>query len=382
MLDRPRILLGAALALLLAACAGPARRVTPLAREEIPAPPPAAVELPKPQTKPPEEKPVIPPPVARPAQAPRIEPPRSTVPLTNWVSLKEWCASNHVAGPTTRVSATETNIEIRGERGTFTFEPPRRNARWNGLLVGVGFPLQFTNKQPYIHALDIAKVLGPLMLAEARSRTNGGIVIIDAGHGGENFGALSHDRKLKEKDLTLDWAKRVQKLLEGSQWKAILTREVDVDLQLTQRVAFAESKNADLFISLHFNSFAKTSEAGLETYCVTPQGMSSHLTRGYADEVNLAFANNHYDAENLLLAHDLHHSILKRTGRKDRGIRRARFMTVLREQNRPSVLLEGGYLSNPEEARLIATPAYRQKLAEAVAEALGVTPATLTTLRQ
>jgi len=67
---------------------------------------------------------------------------------------------------------------------------------------------------------------------------------------------------------------------------------------------------------------------------------------------------------------------------KDRGIRRARFMTVLKDQRRPSVLLEGGYLSNPEEAKLIATPEYRQKLAEAVAEALGVNPPTLTTLRE
>jgi N-acetylmuramoyl-L-alanine amidase len=73
---------------------------------------------------------------------------------------------------------------------------------------------------------------------------------------------------------------------------------------------------------------------------------------------------------------------LKHTNRKDRGVRRARFMTVLREQNRPSVLIEGGYLSNPEEAKLISTPEYRQKLAEAVVEALGVQPRALTTLNQ
>jgi N-acetylmuramoyl-L-alanine amidase len=74
--------------------------------------------------------------------------------------------------------------------------------------------------------------------------------------------------------------------------------------------------------------------------------------------------------------------MLRKTGRKDRGVRRARFMTVLRDQHRPAVLLEGGYLSNPEEAKLIATPEYRQKLAEAVAEALGVNAPTLTTLRE
>ena len=63
-------------------------------------------------------------------------------------------------------------------------------------------------------------------------------------------------------------------------------------------------------------------------------------------------------------------SLLAATGAADRGVKRARFMGVLRGQNRPAILVEGGYLSNPEEARKIGTPAYRQKLAEAVAGAL------------
>jgi N-acetylmuramoyl-L-alanine amidase len=147
-------------------------------------------------------------------------------------------------------------------------------------------------------------------------------------------------------------------------------------------VAFAESKKADVFVSLHFNSFAKGSEAGLETYCMTPVGMASHVTRGYADDVNGGVPNNEFDVENFLLAHEMHRAMLRKTGRTDRGVRRARFMTVLRDQRRPAVLLEGGYLSNPEEAKLIATPEFRQKLAEAVVEALGVDVPTLTTLRE
>ena len=67
---------------------------------------------------------------------------------------------------------------------------------------------------------------------------------------------------------------------------------------------------------------------------------------------------------------DFHRRLLAATGAADRGVKRARFMGVLRGQNRPAILVEGGYLSNPEEARKIGTPAYRQKLAEAVASAL------------
>jgi N-acetylmuramoyl-L-alanine amidase len=357
-------------ALLLAGCAAP-RKVTPLVREEIP---PSPIQVP---VQPPIQTPVQPP-VQEPA--PIVKPPAL---VSEWVSLADWCASNKFEGPAIKISATETNIELRGERGKFVFEAPRRNARWNGILIGIGFAPQMTNGQVFVNRLDLTKVLEPLMIPEkAPQRKTGGIVVIDAGHGGENFGTLSHDRKMKEKDLTLDWALRVQKLLEGSPWKVILTRPGDIDLALTQRVVFADLKNADLFISLHFNSASDKKVSGLESYCFTPQGMASHLTREYADNKNESYPNNRFDIENLLLAFDLHKSVLKKVKPLDRGIRRARFMTVLREQNRPAVLLEGGYLSNPEEARLIGTPEYRQKLAEAVAEALGVTRPTLTSSRE
>lgn len=355
-------------------CAAPQRKLTPLAHEEI------APESPDPVAA----QPVEPAPLID-----RLEPTQPMIkmqppaqPIASWVSLHEWCAQHMLPPPEVSSNAMVTNVVIHSTNGIFAFEPPRRNARWNGVLFGVGFAPIYTNRQLVAHSIDLDKVVQPLVLSDRPTRTNGGVLVIDAGHGGSNDGALSHNRKLKEKDLTLDWAVRVQKLLEGSKWQVYMTRTSDVDLALTQRVAFAESKKADLFISLHFNSFSKAEEAGLETYCITPQGTASHVTRGYADDAMAVWANNEFDVENILLAHDLHRAMLKKTGRKDRGIRRARFMTVLREQRRPAVLLEGGYLSNVEEAKLIGSPQYRQKLAEAVAEALGVIPSTLTSLRE
>jgi N-acetylmuramoyl-L-alanine amidase len=139
-------------------------------------------------------------------------------------------------------------------------------------------------------------------------------------------------------------------------------------------VAFAEEHRADLFVSLHFNSAAPNQEqAGLETYCLTPAGMPSTLTRGYDDDLSLVFTNNAFDAENLQYAVRFHRALLT-VIRNDRGVRHARFLGVLRGQNRPAVLIEGGYLSNPGEARRIADAAYRQKLAEAVAAALAGKP--------
>ena len=98
--------------------------------------------------------------------------------------------------------------------------------------------------------------------------------------------------------------------------------------------------------------------------------MTSTLTRGYDDDPKELSPNNAFDQENLLLALRLHRALLRVNGNADRSVRRARFLTVLRGQNRPAALIEGGYLSNPTEARRIAQPEFRQRLAEAVAKAL------------
>jgi len=143
------------------------------------------------------------------------------------------------------------------------------------------------------------------------------------------------------------------------------------------RAAFAEAHHADLFISLHFNSAAPNrTQAGLETYCLTPTGMASTLIRGYNDFWSDNFPNNSYDAENLQLAVRLQAALLRAAGLEDRGVRRARFIGVLHDQHRPAVLIEGGYLSNPLEAKLIESPEFRQLLAEAIADALRLLPKT------
>jgi N-acetylmuramoyl-L-alanine amidase len=160
-------------------------------------------------------------------------------------------------------------------------------------------------------------------------------------------------------------------LLAASGWKVLLTRMNDIDLSLADRVAMANRANADFFLSLHFNSGLPNRDlAGLETYCLTPTGLPSNLVREYDDDAREAHPNNVFDDQNLLLAARLHRSLLRTTGTIDRGVRHARFMAVLRGQNRPAVLIEGGYLSNPAEARRIANPEYRQALAAGVALAL------------
>jgi N-acetylmuramoyl-L-alanine amidase len=98
--------------------------------------------------------------------------------------------------------------------------------------------------------------------------------------------------------------------------------------------------------------------------------MPSSLTRDYADTWSQYFPNNNFDAQNLQLAVLLHTGLLRASDEEDRGVRRVRFIGVLHRQHCPAVLIEGGYLSNPHEAKRIENPEFRQKLAEAVASAL------------
>jgi N-acetylmuramoyl-L-alanine amidase len=248
-----------------------------------------------------------------------------------------------------------------------------RVATWNGIEINLGFEPQMIDGEIFLHGLDLQKNLQPLLCAPPISfpQTNR-VVVIDPGHGGNNFGTRSVLDGRWEKEFTLDWAKRLKPLLETNGWKVFLTRTNDAYLINSNRVTFAEAHRANLFISLHFNSTSDRDKktGGLETYCITPTGMPSTLTRGFADPWSEHLPNNDFDAQNLQLAVRVQSALLHAVGMEDRGVRRSRFDTVLRGQNRPAILIEGGYLSNPAEAKLIESADYRQKLAEAVATAL------------
>lgn len=313
-------------------------------------------------------------------ESPALAPPPGTAapPTANhfaggWIPLKRWSSDNNI-GPVQRISAGPVpTFALKATNGLLILHENDLVAYWNSMEFHLGFPPQLIDNQPFVHSLDLAKniqpVLRPLVLPPANNR----VVVIDPGHGGSNLGTRSVFDGSHEKEHTLDWAKRLAPILATNGWKVYLTRTSDVDLSLTDRVMFAEARNADLFISLHFNATAspdESGEAGIETYCVTPAGMPSTLKRDFGDDASLIFPNNRFDAENLQYAIQVQHSLLKVSGARDHGVRRARFMTVLRGQNRPAILVEGGYLSNLREAKRIADPAYRQKLAEAVAAAL------------
>jgi N-acetylmuramoyl-L-alanine amidase len=291
--------------------------------------------------------------------------------VNTWIPLEGWGKYNRL-GKLTQVTAKPAPVfQLRTTNGAMFVQVGSRLAYCNGLECWLGYAPQLIKGVPYVHAIDAQKNLQPLLsLASYRFKIDRTIAI-DPGHGGVDSGARSVANDRFEKEYTLDWAQRLSRLLATNRWKVVLTRTGDADVPLHDRVAVAERADADLFLSLHFNSALPNRElAGVETYCLTPTGMPSSLVRTYEDDMRQVYPNNAYDKQNFQVAVRLHRSILQSTSAADRGVRRARFMGVLRGQNRPAVLIEGGYLSNPKEARKIATADYRQTLAEAVARAL------------
>lgn len=304
--------------------------------------------------------------VAPDAPVVKVEPP-----LNYWVSLDSWCASHGLVLPHPAASNALHTFNLRFTNGLVTFTVGSRVAQWNGIEYWLGFEPRLANGHPQWHAADAGKNLLPLCEPLNWLDKSNAVIVIDPGHGGKNPGARNIASGRYEKEYTLDWGLRLGRLLAGRGWKVVLTRTNDVDLTLEERMAIAEQYHADLFLSLHFNSaFPNQTQKGIETYCLTPRFLPSSLNREFDDNPSQPYPNNTCDARNLQIAAVLHRSLVYRTALEDRGVRRARFIKVLREQVRPAILIEGGYLSNPFEAQRIAEPAHRQKLASLMANAL------------
>jgi N-acetylmuramoyl-L-alanine amidase len=288
-----------------------------------------------------------------------------------WIPLETWGRYNGMGKMTQQGSNVTPAYELHTSNAVMSVKMGSKIARCNGLECWLGYPPQMIKGLPYIHSLDAQKNLQPLVTPAAYQFRTERIVAIDPGHGGNDSGAKSALNEHFEKDYTLDWALRLARILSANGWRVILTRTNDVYLSLADRVAIADRNQADLFLSLHFNSGLPNRElAGVETYCLTPTGMPSTLVRTFGDDMKLSFPNNAFDDQNYQIAYRVHRELVQSLSTADRGLRRARFMTVLRGQTRPAVLIEAGYLSNATEAKKIATATYRQTLAEAVARAL------------
>ncbi|HUJ11765.1 MAG TPA: N-acetylmuramoyl-L-alanine amidase [Verrucomicrobiae bacterium] len=260
------------------------------------------------------------------------------------------------------VRSVVDRAEYKTSFAQLEMQADRRDILLNGVNHWISTPILVARGHLWIAELDVQKTLDPILRPE-RLRLGGSIhtIVIDPGHGGSDRG--TRGRSGREKVLTLDLAKRVERHLTGNGTKVLLTRTSDKTVELDDRVELARKKGADLFVSLHFNSGGPAD--GIETYCSPPAGASS--TASPSGRGGEAMPNNRFDEENVWLAHCMQKALLQATGAVDRGVRRARFY-VLRYASCPAILVEAGFLSNPAEERRILRTDYRESVAKAIAD--------------
>lgn len=256
----------------------------------------------------------------------------------------------------------------RGGLG-FYAEYSRDHVVVDGVKVMLDDPVGSQRGHLTISKRDYDKVFVPLFWDGLRTAPRR--ILLDPGHGGNDTGKVNGPLKYTEKAATLDTAARLKLLLAKQGYEVFFTRTKDIFLDLDDRAALAGKLGADLFISLHYNAgpAGNTSADGVETYCLTPAGQRS-TNAGKARSTTATEPGNRFDSANVLLAWSIQRRLIRTTGAEDRGVRRARF-AVLRTLSCPGVLIEGGFMSNRREGALIADGAYRQKIAEAIAAAVG-----------
>ena len=186
-------------------------------------------------------------------------------------------------------------------------------------------------------------------------------IFLDPGHGGSDPGAISGG--VREKDLTLSVYNKVSSKLASLGYTVLTSRNVDKDVDLVDRADQANKANADMLLSIHFNAGGRGIARGIETYYYQAQ----------ADRVPKINKENHNNPERLeksrKLANKVQQNLLYQTGANDRGVKRASF-TVLRETSIPSILVELGFIENPEERNKIKTNEYQERLANGIVDGI------------
>ncbi len=190
-------------------------------------------------------------------------------------------------------------------------------------------------------------------LVQANAEDKRKIIMLDAGHGGTDPGAIGEldGKSIEEKELTLTITKKVKAILDNLGYKTAMTRTGDTLPSLAERPQMANNMGCAMFVSIHINSAENHDAYGTEVY--------------YSDE------NNHqrYNMISQELAENVLETMIKNMGSYDRGVRMANW-AVTRRSNMPAILIEVGFISNEAELRKMNSSAYQDKVARGIAEGI------------
>lgn len=295
-----------------------------------------------------------------------------------WVKLKDIATHYRLKLAWSKPGLELTLADARGVR--FRFEANQRDCYLDGVRVFLGRSALLHRAELWVTRIDVIKTIAPLLRPEEHAAwlpaAPPKIIVLDAGHGGNDPGKQNLKLKLDEKDMALDVVLRLRKLLELRGYVVRLTREKDVRLanlqreDLDRRAAVSKDARADLFLSIHFNAVEPKDAArvsGTETYVLTPQFQWSSTDNSGDALTGIAFPGNRQDTANVVLGYQLHRAMLAGLKTSDRGFKRGR-LRVLCFPECPAALLEAAYLSNDTEAARVGTAEFRQQIAESIAE--------------
>ena len=230
---------------------------------------------------------------------------------------------------------------------------------------------------------NIEKPVTTVDLTKEKNKWEFNTIIIDPGHGGKDPGSIGY-KGTKEKDITLDVAKRLAKKIQKNlKVKTILTRDEDVWMRLQDRTRLANDKNGRLFISIHANSVEDRRASGFETYMIgTNKNAAAVRTAAREnavldlegtnsakltdeDLITATMAQSGFAKQSEQFAALVQEEMNKRVQSKNRGVKQAGFY-VLMGASMPNVLIELGFLSNPNEEKKLNSSSYRDMLATSI----------------
>src|SRR6266446_5825470 len=285
------------------------------------------------------------------------------------VGNREYLTVDNIAkfyGLPTGVTPMEKRIRLDNGQNAVEFELDSREVMINGVRNWLCFPVAEKGGQYLVSRVDLAKTLEPQLRPQmipnlGQLKT----VVLDPGHGGYDKGAISGYGC--EKDFALDVARNIKPLLEAKGLNVKMTRDSDIFVPLELRARIANATKDAIFVSIHFNATDSNPIAnGFEIFSFTPRGAPSTADDALALRFMNMEAGSSVDAPSLALSMSVYHSVVGHFSEFDRGIKRARF-AVLRLTKIPAVLVEGGFLTERGESRLIAQSAWRAKLAQSIA---------------
>ncbi|HEY6168085.1 MAG TPA: N-acetylmuramoyl-L-alanine amidase, partial [Verrucomicrobiae bacterium] len=252
------------------------------------------------------------------AQASISRLPRTELYGHSYVRLEDWARAGNFS---VRYTTGSPVVMVTNRWARLHFETDSRKCELDGITVHLSHPIAKRSGSAYITALDLQTAVQPVLFPPKnppgkRIRT----ICLDAGHGGKDTGNV--EGRLQEKNYTLRLAQEVRDVLTASGVKVVMTRSGDSFVELYDRPDIARRRGADLFVSLHFNSYGGASRdaKGSEVYCLTPAKASSTNARGEGAETG-AMPGNKFDERNMLLAYQIQKRLQRDLDIEDRGVR-------------------------------------------------------------